>query len=343
MKLLTLTLENFRNHQAVDFSFSQLTVIIGKNTSGKTNILEAIRLLSIGKSFRARFDKDMITFDHDTTRILALAEINHQKCELSIAFNYEQKKVLVAGVPTPLSQLVGKLKTVIFALDDLDFINGPPRNRRRFLDYLLSQKSVEYIRSLLDLNKILKHRNALLERINFDVAGQNELKPWDEQLVEVSSVIQAQRQQAVKEIEQKLSNNYHELANRRQTLSISYQPSSVTLESLLQTRRLDLKNRATSCGPQRDDLEFLLNGKSLGQFGSRGERRLAVLALKQSEIDLLTSGDEKPILLLDDVFSELDESHQKQLMELFIQQQTILTTTILPKIITQLNPSVIEL
>lgn len=341
--ITTLTLENFRNHQHLTLNCEPITVICGGNGVGKTNILEAIRFLSLGKSFRAHRDKEVITFDKPATRIIATTTCSGETTHIVCALTHTKKQLTINGAQHPFSHIVGSIRTVLFALDDLDFINGPPHHRRQFLDQCIGQRSKVYVRALLDLRRILRRRNATLERMARGLAHNQECDVWDAQLCDVSRIVQEERSCLCKTLDTYIPSEYTDLTGGAHKLGIVYRPSEITRKLLTNTRGQDLRVRATSIGPHRDDCTITLDDRLLADFGSRGERRLAVLAIKKAEVRILTHDGDTPILLLDDVFSELDPARQDHLIQMFSHQQTIITSTVLPKKLTELTPHVIEL
>lgn len=341
--ITTLTLENFRNHTHLTIECKPLTVICGGNGVGKTNILEAIRFISLGKSFRARRDREVITFDKPAARIIASITRSGDATQIICALTHDKKQLLISGAAHPFSHIIGSVRTVLFALDDLDFVNGPPQHRRQFLDQCIGQQSKVYVRALLDMRRIIRRRNATLERMVHGFARGEELEVWDTQLIDVARIIQKERSELCIALQTHIPHEYTDLTGGAHTLEIVYRPSEITKKLLMDARSQDLRVRATTIGPHRDDCTILLDGRLLADFGSRGERRLAVLAIKKAEVRILTHGDDTPILLLDDVFSELDPARQDHLIQMFSKQQTIITSTVLPKKLAALHPHTIEL
>ena len=341
--LTELTLENFRNHTHKTIVFEPITVLLGDNGVGKTNIIEAIRFLSLGKSFRAHRDREVITFDAPAARIIATVAGSGWVTYITCALTHDKKQITLNGVKHPFSHIIGSIKTVMFALDDLDFINGPPQHRRQFLDQCIGQQSKVYVRALLDMRRILRRRNATLERMAQGFAQEDELSVWDAQLCDVSQIIQKERAHLCATLQTHIAREYSDLTGDPRKLTITYCPSDISKTLLARSRNQDLRIRATNIGPHRDDCIITLDGRSLADYGSRGERRLAVLAIKKAEVHILTDGDDTPILLLDDVFSELDHKRQDTLLTLFSKQQTIVTSTSLPTKLAALNPYTIEL
>lgn len=340
MSLLNLTLHNFRNYPDANWEFGNVCAIIGANGAGKTNILEAVRLLSVLKSFRAKREDEVILFNQEMATIEGKTK-DRDRHKIIITIEKDKKAVSIDKKKVRLGEAVGALKSVLFCPDDILMIDGSPATRRRYLDQLISQKDKKYLKSLIGYNQTLANRNALLGRIAGGLGGEDELDIWDGQIVAPASFIRQRRSEVVGYLGE-ISRKYLKEVNSNFTFELSYQPSELTLENLRRSRRRDILYQTTHIGPQRDDILIFLNRKALAQFGSRGQKRLVLLSLKQAEIDYLTE-EEKPLLLLDDVFSELDDEHQAKIGSIITNQQTILTTTHLPASIKKLCDGVIEL
>lgn len=343
MILTELDLTNFRNYSKKSFKFDKTTAIIGKNGLGKTNILEAIRYLSIMKSFRAKREREVIKFDEEVARIVGRGEAKEEKIKIAIGLTNDRKQVEVNQAKKRVSQAVGYFKTVLFSPDDLDFVSGPPTLRRRFLDSIISQENPIYLTALLSLQKVVKQRNAILFRISKDLAQKDELLFWDQELVKHSLLVQPLRKELVNQLNEGLSQRYEKISGQTNSkMKIEYQENKISLDILESIRSKDLRYTTTTVGPHHDDLVLELNNNPLAAYGSRGEKRSAILSLKQAEIGVLTK-DEPPILLLDDILSELDLDRQGRLINLFEGQQTIITATELPKELFKKIDKIIEL
>lgn len=340
MKLTGLKLHNFRNYSKAEWKFGGVTAVVGANGVGKTNILEAVCLLSVLKSFRAKREDEVILFDQDMATLEGKTK-DGDSHKIIVTIEKDKKAVSVDKKIVRLGEAVGVLKSVLFCPDDILIIDGSPASRRRYLDQLISQKDKKYLKTLISYNHTLANRNALLGRIAGGLGGEDELDIWDGQIVAPASFIRQRRSQVVGYLGE-ISRQYLKEINGNFAFELDYQPSELTLENLRRSRRRDILYQTTHIGPQRDDISISLNSRALAQFGSRGQKRLALLSLKQAEIDYLTE-EEKPLLLLDDVFSELDDKHQAKIGSIITNQQTILTTTHLPASIKKLCDGVIEL
>ncbi len=329
MFIKELTLKKFRSHHQSRFEFSpQTTIILGPNTSGKTNILEAIFLLSVGKSFRAESERDMVEWKEEVSRIKGRIIDNTGPVDLEAmvttgevsGLKTQIKRFTVNGVVRRQIDFVGKLRVVLFWPEDLELVTDSPTMRRRYLDFVLVQIDREYRRSLLSYEKGLRQRNRLLEHIREGEAGRNQLLFWDQLLIKTGSYLTDARQSYIEAINEsdKPFGEFH----------LIYNHSYISAQRLSQYAEEEVAAASTLVGPHRDDLTFFEGKRDLSKFGSRGEQRLAVLWLKLAELEFLAvRGGERPVLLLDDIFSELDHAHRDEVVTIMTKQQTILTTT----------------
>lgn len=314
-----LRLQNFRNLLDDVWEFSpRVTTIIGPNASGKTNLLEAIYLLSTGKSFKANLEIEMIGNGKEFARIKGLVE-EKQKLEVVLS-KVQHKKFLVGGVAKRLADFTGNLKVVLFAPQDLDLVTSSPSLRRRFLDNVLSQTDREYRRALLSYEKGLRARNKLLFRIREENLPRTQLVFWNQLLIKNGDFLSKKREEFVNFV------NFQESIVDGDFL-IYYDKSAISEARLEKYAQAEIGAATTLVGPHRDDFIFKEKERDLASFGSRGEQRMAVLWLKLGELAFIEDQtNEKPTLLLDDIFSELDEKHRKLVSEVALLQQTIITT-----------------
>lgn len=334
MKINSIKLQNWRNQKKFNFEFTDINIFIGKNASGKTNILEAVYYLATGKSFRTK-DEYLINWESDFLRLVG--EIEKEKVEELVVVIEKspklKKTVKIKGQKKPSSHLLGNLNCVLFTPEEIDLISNLPEARRRYLNMIISQISRDYVYNLIHFKRTLEQRNSLLKRIFEQKSKPNELEIWDGKLAEYGSEIIKARQDFIGNINKDLSENYQMLSGVKETLQLEYKPSvkddwAGMIAKLVTNREKDIRARVTTVGPHRDDFSFKLNNKDLNEFASRGEFRTAVLALKLSEIRFFTEKSAtSPVLLLDDVFSELDVSRRDLLSQIFKNQQTIVTTT----------------
>jgi len=347
MILSSLHLKNFRSYIKQSFQFSPVvTLIVGSNTTGKTNILEAIYSSTIGKSFRAEKESDMVRWGEQVSRITAQISNTKQytnnkqedtKLELIITtgeVNGEKaptKKYLVNGVPRRLIDFVGNLNAVLFCPEDLEIVTDSPSLRRHYLNSVLVQTDREYRRNLQSFERGLRQRNRLLDFIFEGKAQRSQLVFWNQLLVKTGSYLTQQRQRYIDHV------NTYQLSNLK--YRIIYDKSVISETRLEQYKDEEVAAKSTLVGPQRDDIIFQKDQRSttndkkegkwndVSRFGSRGEQRLAVLWLKLAELNYIEAEtEERPLLLLDDIFSELDEESRTIIFSIIGKQQTIITS-----------------
>ena len=356
MRLTQLRLHQFRSYSQVALLPPEgLTVFVGENGAGKTNLLEAVHLCCLGRSHRTSDDQDMIRIGADTAAVHATVQRGSRTDEVGVRLfrNQKHKKLIYAGGKTVprLGELMGHMTCVMFSPEDLDIVKGSPQLRRRFIDMLMAQSAPGYFYSLQHYNAILKQRNALLKIILKDGRNRSQLSDWDEQLSTAAVPLVRARTQAVQRLAELSQEHYNDIGGRAdERLSIRYQSSLAQSEDikgdflklLKQSAEDDLRRLSTAYGPHRDDLIINLSGEELRSFGSQGQIRTAVLAMRMSQIDMLTQaqGGEPPLLLLDDVLSELDAGRRARLLAGLAHVQTLLTCTELTDT-QQLNPACI--
>lgn len=341
MQLLKLRVHNFRNYKQLSLSPHQgVTVFVGGNGAGKTNILEAVHLCCTAKSHRTNSDKDMINIGATSAAVHARVSRKHTQDEVGIRLfsNIKSKKIIyVNGKTVPkIGELIGHINCVMFSPEDLDIIKGGPQNRRKYIDILFSQCSPSYFFALQHYNNILKQRNAMLKLIAIKKEAQA-LDVWDEQLAGACKTIVDMRKKFMEKIKGYATQNYAYISDKETEffqvelfgkLYEAADPSAHLLEMLHRTREEDIRKLSTSHGPHRDDLMLLLCGREMKGFASQGQIRTATLALKLSEIELLNEiHDEMPILLLDDVLNELDAIRRLRLLSRIKDAQTLITST----------------
>jgi len=319
-----LSLINYRNHSSFELNLSEITVLIGKNGIGKTNVLESIEVLSSCRSFRGDNRLDLIKFDSDYTRVVGdELEVFIQRTP-RLLFQVKER-----GIKRKVADFVGLLPSVVFSPESLEIIIGDPKERRRFLDIVISQKDHKYLRALQDYKKILTQRNNLLKLISDGRASEDQLDFWDIELVIASKIITDGRRQAANDFAAMISGFYQTISGQKMSMiELVYHAKAEGdfKAKLLAKRGIDISAGITTSGPHRDDLQFKLNNLEAEKYASRGELRSIVLALKMAELKYLENGT-KPILLLDDIFSEFDADHRAHLYKLIKNYQTVLTTT----------------
>lgn len=345
MIITKLTLQNFRSFHERDISFSpKTTVFLGPNASGKTTVLEALFLLATGKSFRAERDLELISFSQALARVegeIKITQLTNEQLDLEIVLTTGEvigiqtpaKKYSVNGLGKRMLDFVGKLKVVLFWPEDLELVTDSPSLRRRYLDFVLMQTDREYRRSLISYEKGLRQRNKILEAVRDSGAHRHQLLFWDQLLINNGEYITRRREEYINYL-----NNSHPpaggLNSQINNYHLEYDRSVISRLRLDQYSEEEVAAGATLVGPHRDDFSFSLTStpgveaRDLSHYGSRGEQRLAILWLKLGELSYIENqSGEKPVLLLDDILSELDHEHRSVIFDLIGSQQTIMTMT----------------
>lgn len=336
MLLQKIKLSNFRVYKKDTFEFSDtLTTIVGPNTVGKTNILEAIYLLATGKSFRAPVEKAVIAHESDLARIEGLITNQNGIQELTIittngtinGTRTAGKRYLVNGVGKQKSNFVGEFNAVVFSPEDIQLITGSPARRRNFLDSVLIQTDRKYAYSLTEYEKAIRRRNKLLYRMREEnILREEELEHWNDLVIMHGQIITKFREEFINFLNKQHTPEFNFILN--------YDHSIISKERLLKYQQAELSAGYTLIGPHRDDfilqlqmLHGLPTNHNLANFGSRGEQRMCTLWLKYGELKFLENKtQEKPVLLLDDIFSELDKEHRQLIKNIIPGYQTIITT-----------------
>ncbi len=334
MYIKLLQLSNFRNYETLNLEFTDgVNLLFGDNAQGKTNILEAIFTAATTKSIRGSKDREMIRLGQEEAHIRARIERDGVQHQIDMHLKQNQKKgAAIDGIPVKRSsELFGLLHTIAFSPDDLSMMKNGPAERRRFLDMELCQMDKIYCSHLSEYNKAVLQRNNLLKQIGFGRDLRETMDIWDEQLARFGSYIIAAREAFVKELLPIVQEKHGILSGGKEVLSVSYEPNctkEALLTTLRQNRERDIYIKATGNGPHRDDMALFIDGKNVRMYGSQGQQRTASLALKLAEIELVKMRvGEAPVLLLDDVLSELDRSRQLQLLKEMQEVQTIVTCT----------------
>jgi len=345
MKLTNLQLQNFRNYESVQLEFTDgVHVFIGENAQGKTNLMESIYALAMTKSHRTTNDKELIGWNKEFATIKGTVEKTTTKTNLELQFSKKGKIAKVNYLEQKrLSSYLGNLNVILFAPENLTLVKGSPQNRRKFVDMELGQMSSLYLYDLVEYNRVLKQRNTYLKQLAIKKKQPDEyLDVLSEMLSELASKIVFHRLDFMKQLEALAIPIHDQLSLGREKFSVSYQ-ATIPLEDGLtpskmkeiymnqfkknQTREAD--QATTLIGPHRDDLIFYLNEVPVQTYGSQGQQRSTVLSLKLAEIELMKlSTGEYPLLLLDDVLSELDDDRQTHLIKAIENKvQTFITTT----------------
>ena len=335
MVIKSLKLKNYRNYDLLNLNFDPHTnILYGDNAQGKTNILEALYLSGTTKSHRGTKDRDVIQFGFDESHIETVVEKKGICFQIDMHLKKNSPKgIAIDKVPIRrASELFGIVYFVFFSPEDLNIIKEGPAGRRRFIDLELSQLDKIYLSNLSNYNRIINQRNSLLK----DIYGQKNLIEtldiWDMQLASYGKKILERRKEFIEQVNQIISDIHYKLTGNKESISISYESGigNMSLEDALKKyRERDMRMKSTTVGPHRDDICFTSDsGIDVRKFGSQGQQRTAALALKLSEIELVKNviGD-TPILLLDDVLSELDKHRQNYLLDSIHDIQTIITCT----------------
>ena len=333
MWIKNIKLKNFRNYKEQEINFEKnINIFYGENAQGKTNIIEAIFLCSLGKSFRAKKDSEMIKLDEK----YSLIEIEYEKSDRDgkIKIELENKKnVFINGIKIKkLSELLGNINTVIFTPDDINILKGGPQNRRRFLDIMISQLRPNYMHILNSYSKTIEQRNKYLRQIKEERKDANLLDIWDEKLADYAFKICQYRTEFIEKISNKIGKIHNKITNEKEEIKIEYLTECNNKEKYLQLlkerRKLDIIKGFTTKGVHRDDFVIYINKKEINIYGSQGQNRTAMLSLKLSELQVIYDEiGEYPILLLDDFMSELDKNRRKNFLSNIENTQVIITGT----------------
>lgn len=353
MRITHLSLTNFRNYIRLELNFpSPLTLIQGNNAQGKTNLLEAIYFLATTRPLHARTDSQLINWSAQReevsfARLVADIQREDASHRIEIAFIQRatsgavrlRKGIKVDGVKCRAMDLIGQVNVVIFSPQDLNLISGPPQLRRHYLDTTICQIDPQYCRTLNRYNRILKQRNYLLRQLQERHGDLAQLSFWNDNLIEEGTYLIAQRQGILTELNGLIQGIHLRLTGEQERLRLVYQPTiKVTADQrikeafatqLSQARAKEIQRGVSLFGPHRDDMRFFVDGVDMNLYASRGQRRTVALSLRFAEMEFMRSQTgEQPILLLDDVMSELDRDRRRHLMATIGgDQQAIITTT----------------
>ncbi|NKB66685.1 MAG: DNA replication and repair protein RecF [Candidatus Latescibacteria bacterium] len=342
MRIRELILQPFRNFAQFSLAFeADRTLILGHNGQGKSNVLEAISYLSIGKSIRGSQDRQVVPHGEKHFDVQGLCNDGQRDCQIRVFYaGAEGKKAFCDGAALPrVSDILGTFKTVHFSPEDVSLVLRFPAQRRRALDILISQSSLSYLRDLQRYMRTLAQRNHLLRTAqkNNQALSEGVLEPWDAQVAELGSRIRAQRLSTLEAMCGPFAAYYQRFSQQREHAALVYQgPTPGTeeelraqlLAELAEKRERELRQGHTLCGPQRDDLSFRLDDKPAEIYGSEGQLKTILISWKLAEVRFLEQlGGQMPVLLLDDALSELDAKRAEQLLEIVDEfEQVILTT-----------------
>ena len=349
MKIFKIHLENFRNFAELDLDFSDtINIFLGRNAQGKTNILESINFASLGTA-RVSKDTELVRWNQDAALIrfdFSRADVSHNAA-VEIYADKRRRRILFDGNSIKMRDFIGKLNSVMFSPEDLFIFRNSPASRRKFLNIVIAQATPIYFSELTTYNRLIEQRNNLLKKIREGLAAPSNLELWNEQLAAVAAKITAKRIKAVESLNILANDMQQKISSQSENLSVVYEihdlknvdaPQNFDAEYLqkwyqkifAQNNFSDIRRGSTGFGPHLDDLNFFINEKELRLYGSQGQLRTTALALKLSEIQMLkNSAGEYPVLLLDDVMSELDALRREKLLSFLLSQkiQTLITAT----------------
>ena len=336
MKIKSLKLRNYRNYEILNLDFDEAAnIFYGDNAQGKTNILEAVYMTGTTKSHRGSKDREMIRFDCDEAHLETIVEKNGIDYQIDMHLKKTGSKgIAINKIPIKkASELFGIVNLVFFSPEDLNVIKNGPSERRRFIDMELSQLDKVYMNNLSNYNKIVNQRNHLLKEMSFreKASLESTLDIWDMQLVQYGNKIIDRRNEFIQEMNEMISSIHKKLTGDREEIRVIYEPNNGSLaleDALKKNRERDLRLKSTSTGPHRDDICFMTGDLDIRKYGSQGQQRTAALSLKLSEIEMVKRAiHDTPVLLLDDVLSELDKHRQNYLLDSIHDIQTLITCT----------------
>lgn len=336
MIIESVDLQNYRNYEFLNMTFdNKINIIYGDNAQGKTNILESLYVCATSKSHRGSKDKDIIRFGNDEAHIKVMVKKHGMNYRLDMHLKKNKTKgIAVNGIPIRRAvELFGIINIIIFSPEDMNIIKNGPSERRRFMDMELSQLDKIYLSNLVNYNKVVVQRNKLLKQLQFsgDSGLVDMLDVWDMQLVRYGSEIIKRRMDFIDNINSIIRPIHSKLSGNKEILNLRYIPCTTTdnfKDEVIRSRERDIKFKMTNVGPHKDDVAFFINDKDVRKYGSQGQQRTCALSLKLAEIELVKKViNDTPVLLLDDVLSELDANRQNFLLDSIGDIQTIITCT----------------
>lgn len=332
MYIKSIKMKNFRNHEEKYFELSTSTnVFYGDNAQGKTNILESVYFSSLGKSFRAKKDSELVMQGKEVATVeMEFLRGGRSKKINTVITDKNKKQIKINDIKiNKISELFGNVLIVLFSPEDIEIVKGDPSGRRRFFDLLISQLKPSYMYQLQQYYKILEQRNNLLKRGKFSNISL-ELDIWDEKLIELDLIITKMRKEVIEIIEPIFKKYVSEFSRGKEEVNIRYktQVNEKIAEALKEKREIDIERGFTSVGIHRDDYKFEINQNALENFGSQGQIKTVILSLKLAQKEVIEEKlNEKPIMLLDDVMSELDKNRREYILTKIQDCQIIITCT----------------
>lgn len=334
MFIKTIQLSGYRNYKSETIYFDKGTnVLYGDNAQGKTNVLEAIFMCATTKSHKGSKDKEIVGFDEEEAHVTLYLDKDGDEIKIDMLLRKDKSKVVALNGSKirRATEILGVLNVVLFSPEDLSIIKNGPSERRKFIDIELCQLDGIYLYNLTKYNKIVEQRNKLIKDSYNNRELLDTLNIWDMQLASYGSLIIEKRQKFINELNEIIGEVHNKLTNGKEKLEVFYEPDidAENIENALKkNREKDIKLRQTSVGPHRDDFSFIVNGVDIRKYGSQGQQRTAALSLKLSEIEIVKRiTGHVPVLLLDDVLSELDNNRQNYLLNTIGNIQTIITCT----------------
>lgn len=341
MKIQRLSIKNFRNYENLNIEFDdKVNIFIGKNAQGKTNLLECIYYCCIGKSFKSCKDKEIIKWKEEESLIKLVANKKYRELEIEIKLNKNRKKsIQINKIPIKkIGELIGEINIVFFSPQEMKLVKESPDERRKFMDIDISQNNKRYFYQLGRYEKILANRNKLLKNSQLIETVKETVDIWDRALINSAKFIAFERKKFIEQIVPYAQKAHSYISGGKESLSLSYkcgcgvsldEKFEANMDKLLKKNiEKDFKLGYTSIGIHRDDIDIFLNDVEVKNFGSQGQQRTVALSLKLAELEnMYNINGEYPILLLDDVFSELDLDRQKRLLKFVDRTQTFITCT----------------
>lgn len=333
MHIKKIKLENFRNYDKEEILLNEKTnIFYGDNAQGKTNVLEAIYVCGLGKSFRTNKDLELIKENQEKAKIEIFFEKKKRKGKIKIEIS-NKKNILINEIPIKkLSEIIGKINIILFTPEDIEILRNEPQKRRRFLNIMISQLRPMYVHILSQYNKALEQRNNYLKQIRIENKPKSNLLIWNEQLAEKGIKIYNYRKEFIEKINKKIKEIHLKSTNNSEIIEIRYKTNIKTkeeyLEKLEKNQETDIKKGYTTIGIHRDDFEININEKDVSIFGSQGQQRSSIVSLKLAEAEVVNDEiEEYPIILLDDFMSELDKKRVQGFIKNIKNNQVIITTT----------------
>ena len=333
MYIKKIRLNNFRNYKNQEINFDKkINVFFGQNAQGKTNIIESIFLCSLGKSFRTNKEKELLKFNENNLQI----EINYEKKDREGKINYnigDKKEILINNINIKkLSEILGNLNIVLFSPEDINILKEGPSKRRKFINMLISQIRPKYVYNYNMFFNVLEQRNNYLKNIDENIIDENLLDIYDEKLAEYGFIINKYRNEFIDKIKEKINIIHKNITEEKEEIKLKYISDCFDkkefIKKLKENRKNDINKKYTTCGIQRDDIYFFINGKKVDVYGSQGQQRTTILSLKMCELEIIKDEiGETPILLLDDFMSELDEKRKNNFLKNMKDMQIIITCT----------------